>query len=772
MTDVTEFKCWPSCVDAIDWSQDGIIALASDERVELLFPNTVSFDRDQDAPQWQHVSLRVPLFSSAELAVKEPSPLSAYSIGEEISSSVPIAIAWSSPGLAKHQRCALATLTTNLVLSIWSADGKPQEESSWSRRLIVNHALKRYFLSSTTNESINSAPTSKEQMRLSTRVRAFAWAPALPCSGPNGIIGTRLSYDQHIIAVATDNKQVVFVVVDSPTSTLGVNQGWSAEVRTHFALTPDSESCHHEPIFFEDMMKQQTHISHITWSPWVHRDKCYRSVVVYATNKDVRARTITYTDHRIELGAEIVYQGIQLRYDGPLKWYPEVQNGSTFRLALFTGTGLVYLTISAHDASIIKQVVHELDGRCDLISATAWDIDQQRTVRLHFSSLLSTLQSPTAVLEVSSGGLTSLPSPNWRDQIENNLVLFSVKNDLKGNSKAKVWGLTTSPLGDFIAACSSVHPSDMIEYGPPSERRGTIAISNLRLYSELRKSFPVRHVSAEGIIFTVKKLVENTVEESDQMPAFATEIQDKLMQAYPPCQDPNSNYSILATYRDASDLIALLNAFKKITFLNVNTLRDRYTILLSQACNIASSNMLPRTLIAHRLATALQHLPSSLFQTPFSAEIFAHHRQLISLVDSLIKPDNSPSELTENLDVANNVSRQSPVATVDDTTARTDPATLGEDTCDFCSAPIPFTDPTSAICTKGHQFPRCGLSLLPIQAPGITKYCGICSTPFLSEEFVTAQEVEVQEEFGRFTLSRVLFLACDVCIYCGGKYVE
>jgi hypothetical protein len=36
MADVTVLRCWPSCVDAIDWSADGIIALASDERVELL----------------------------------------------------------------------------------------------------------------------------------------------------------------------------------------------------------------------------------------------------------------------------------------------------------------------------------------------------------------------------------------------------------------------------------------------------------------------------------------------------------------------------------------------------------------------------------------------------------------------------------------------------------------------------------------------------------------------------------------------------------------
>lgn len=36
MADVTELKCWPSCTHAIDWSQDGIIALASEDEVTLL----------------------------------------------------------------------------------------------------------------------------------------------------------------------------------------------------------------------------------------------------------------------------------------------------------------------------------------------------------------------------------------------------------------------------------------------------------------------------------------------------------------------------------------------------------------------------------------------------------------------------------------------------------------------------------------------------------------------------------------------------------------
>lgn len=36
MADTTELKCYPSAVNALDWSHDGVIAIAAEENVELL----------------------------------------------------------------------------------------------------------------------------------------------------------------------------------------------------------------------------------------------------------------------------------------------------------------------------------------------------------------------------------------------------------------------------------------------------------------------------------------------------------------------------------------------------------------------------------------------------------------------------------------------------------------------------------------------------------------------------------------------------------------
>ncbi|KAL1793958.1 hypothetical protein ACET3X_007379 [Alternaria dauci] len=823
MADVTVLRCWPACVDAIDWSPDGIIALASDERVELLFPNTIDFERDQVAPQWQHVPLKVPLFSTDELPLKEPAPISNYSIGEEISNSAPINIAWSPPGLAKHRKCALAALTANLTLSIWSAEGKLQEEGSWARRLIINDALADHF-EDCDDELSHLTVSAKERLRLRSRIRAFAWAPALPGPEPTGLVGTHLLYGQHILAVSNDDNYLVFLKVESPTSTLGAERDWRADVLIHESLAPPSDTIFLGPNVFEDLVKQQRYISHVAWSPWITRDDSYHSVIVYATNEDVRAQAIAYTSGRLTLGNEVIYEGYVLRYDGPMKWFHKSESGHRLKLALFTNTELVCLTISALDASILAKSTHDLDGRWDPISGVVWDATETVTPRLHISSLLSTLHNPTAVLEETHGGLESLGVPSWREKIENNLALFSVKNGLKGNSKAKVWGLTRSPLGDFIAACNSVHPSDMIEYGIPADRSGTVAISSLQRASQQRDIFPNEDVTAEGITYSLKKLAEGAVEDPDDMPAFAEEMIGKLVKTYTAPPPPESSAKASGVYSDVNDLDSLIRDFKLSAFLDAHTLKDRYTILVSEAYKTQIQKDLFRTLIAYRLALALQQLPLSLSHTLFSAEVLTHHKQLITLVNMAMS-DNDTSEDND----------APPVTTgVMDSSCST--AQISADTCDFCSASIPFTDLASAACTNGHRFPRCGLSFLAIQAPGITKYCGICNTPFLSDECVMAQECvdnkksldigddtvmtgvtgdgelseggsredkdsgsligaeresvaeqdvdedqasdDVEDEDGLYerrrlpvTLARVLFLACDACVYCGGKFV-
>ena len=85
------------------------------------------------------------------------------------------------------------------------------------------------------------------------------------------------------------------------------------------------------------------------------------------------------------------------------------------------------------------------------------------------------------------------------------------------------------------------------------------------------------------------------------------------------------------------------------------------------------------------------------------------------------------------------------------------------------------------------------MTFLAIQAPGITKGCGICRQRYLTEEYMQAQEQVDESQFqpynlmangdaemegsdqirnnSRDILTELLISAFPVCIYCGGKFV-
>ncbi len=95
------------------------------------------------------------------------------------------------------------------------------------------------------------------------------------------------------------------------------------------------------------------------------------------------------------------------------------------------------------------------------------------------------------------------------------------------------------------------------------------------------------------------------------------------------------------------------------------------------------------------------------------------------------------------------------------------------------------------------------MTFLAIQAPGISKYCGLCSMEYLNQDFLLKSNIQysasVEGEDGPHggaasdvekearvisnaltdldnteslqSLAHVLFSSCEVCIYCGGKFV-
>lgn len=663
-----------------------------------------------------------------------------YSVGEEISLSYPIAISWSPPGLANHRRCALAALAANLVLSIWAPDGKPLENSNWDRRLIVNDALADYWSDATPQEGESKVAFKDEETAiLRRRIRAFSWAPSVHCTSPRGIVGTQMSWGQPMVAVSDDDNHVVLLAINSPASTMGAHENWSADVLSHFAIDAEHMNPINEQGTFDELMQQQRHVSHLEWSPWVKKGDILRSVLAYATNEEVRARTITVSNGTtIKLGEVNVYANLEMRYAGPLVWSPQANDDGTLTLALFTNTEVVSLTISSEDATIIKRQSHHLDDRWDIISGVAWDIHHDEKTSLHFCSQTMTTRSPTAALELSASGLNNVSTtqwPYWREQINGTQGHFSAHHGLAGHANAKVWGLAESPLGDFVAACYTVHPTDMIEYGTPNDRETTLSISDMWARGD-DMGFPRRAISAEGIYYTIRKWIEKEVETAEDLPVLKAEVHKKLVDTY---QAPGSTMCCIAY--DSTDLNVILEAFKGQTFLDANILKDRYEVLVSTICTPDESVELPKTLIAFRLAKALHSIPSRLFDShQFSQQIIEMGQQVIRLVNDLM----SDVDMVTEADAAGDVDPNAP-AHSRPAPAPSHYAELTTETCTFCTAPIPFENLWAAYCTNGHEFQRCGLSFLAIQAPGITKQCGICNTRFFSDEHVARDGVLVDE---------------------------
>jgi hypothetical protein len=123
-------------------------------------------------------------------------------------------------------------------------------------------------------------------------------------------------------------------------------------------------------------------------------------------------------------------------------------------------------------------------------------------------------------------------------------------------------------------------------------------------------------------------------------------------------------------------------------------------------------------------------------------------------------------------------------------------STDASEQCSICKAIISFDSIHTARCANGHEFgniplfawplfpnadlslARCQLTFLAIQAPGISKYCGVCGKKFLSEEWVRSKisvnRTDGNTPTGRQTPSLVSLMidSCDVCVYCGGKFVN
>ncbi|KAF4536653.1 Short-chain dehydrogenase/reductase SDR [Lasiodiplodia theobromae] len=691
---------WPSCLNSLAWSHDCILALAAGETVELLIP-VLSADSDdvdtglQGTQHWINVHIRTNQFTSTEVPPIDPLPLRASSVGEEISTSDTSLIEWSPPGLAKHARCALAVLTTNLTLSLWVSDSDPKVTRSWKRVLILNHELEMYFQELYAHEEFRLELDCETRRRLRRRIRSFAWSPQLRPPPPSqySVQEARFPINGSFIAVSNDNNDVVILRIDSPYSFFSPPSAkWSARAVAHFSLEPKLDM-HQGPRLFllAETLSEQRFISNLAWSPWtIDPDGVPTAILAYTTNCSVHLRRVRIPPFSADVSLDqtdvFSDSSAGTRNVHLLRWMPKARD-DVFYLVAFSQAGAFCFEVPCLDPSKTTVSTHDLDGRWDTVS----------------------------------------------------------------------------------------------------------------------------DLSAEALIYCTKTWLEELPEESRAESAVRSTILEQFWRALGLSNDHDDDPVVgypeaRADGLDLEERTSLAQALRRAVYYNDRSiLKQRYGRLLTLFFD-------PKGTTQSDDAPAIQKLVTEVLKLPRSSYNDSEASRKIRTVYSSMLPWLSDAETDGMDDGAVETSTDKHV-----------------EECEICDDSIGFESFAWARCGQGHEFVRCSLTFLAIQAPGISKLCGICGKRYLNEEFVvrtdklagaaearqsgdssqqdvvmpdadggqqegilpsteanvtagegsskqggsTGQDRAPAVDYGRspITLARILFAACDVCIYCGGKFV-
>lgn len=206
---------------------------------------------------WTSTKVRTNVFTHQEWKVMMPTGRDEFSIGAEQSQSTVSQLAWSSQGLGLHRRCVLAVLTSNLLLSLYEADG---QRRSWSRVCVVNKALEKHFESQDGPKSIRKS-----------RIRSFAWCAPLKNDAPGGSDGADVRWGEQLLTVTTDSNNVVLLRVKRNHSTGKVlDWRYSIDVIDSLQLENLDNNCSRIPkgSLWADAWISKAKILHVSCGPW------------------------------------------------------------------------------------------------------------------------------------------------------------------------------------------------------------------------------------------------------------------------------------------------------------------------------------------------------------------------------------------------------------------------------------------------------------------------------------------------------------------------
>ncbi|PKY01022.1 hypothetical protein P168DRAFT_334957 [Aspergillus campestris IBT 28561] len=715
-----ELQLSPSCYNCLSWSADGELAMAAGEYVQILTPQLATQEGKEGsslpgkANTWHVTRIRVNLFANKEWPTIFPQKNEHFSIGPEQSLSTVVGLSWSPPGLARYRRCALAVLTSNLLLSLYEAGAK----GKWKRVAIVNAALKPEFQSFVKDAGL---------CLRKTYIRSFAWAPPLKVSrDPEGaaysVPGPEARWGVQVLAVTNDDNDLMCLQVRRSKGEGGGEDGYSVKMLGLSSLhdAEASDELIQSGSLFSAALRSRVRALHTAFGPWVYRpldggdgegavcSATANIAVLYGSKVKVFKLDVTlagdeksdpewgYSSSAVSTENALLYgeQVNACQYTGPLRWIHSDESrcmhlaaGAMAKVVTLSFPREAYAgTATSGDVQVREWPLAD-EGTGEHSESRSWEPISGMITTFDESTKLSTLHIGTV------GGLSAmtefgdapdeepLHSPLWKNQLDDVRERFDLDCDLGGLAIARVWGLASHR--GLAAAAITLHPGDMVDYRTTSGERTSIVFSPASLHS------PNNELSISG-----------------QTPI---DLSPEFLQA-----------------KRETVLGSILFSFDNDT----NTFPWSQSLLYAAACCTA---------VGSRNQDLLSQAKHTLEWLAAAAEV-----DLTDEISTCSTPGGKiKARSTEQLDESDN--------------------TMFE-VCTICDAGIGWHSPQEAQCASGHLFVRCGLTFKAIQEPGLSKFCSLCGAEYLSEDMLD----EGSEFAGE---CRRLATVFDTCVYCQGKFL-
>jgi hypothetical protein len=737
-------NCWPTAIDGIDWSQDGEIVIGAGDDVQLLVcaipssHDTITTHLTsnakipklqiiEDAPDamWELLRLRATSFTDTELPHQEPIATRHWSIGEEISTADVVKARWTPSGIAKNGRCALLVLTQNLLLSLWAPEKQARSHQDWQRRVIINRDLQNYFENLRPDLKPKEGESMGEKMKELVRVRTFAVNQPLQRGDEKGLENACL------IAVSNDNNEVVILRCEGGHGEDGKTQ---VKVETHFSITDEEAPIPSHAWTFEDYMEQTRYVQHLAWSPWMKaNDGRMRCLLACGTRSAMVFKWITLNDCfgtpgiRVDDFDSVIRLKKSWAPDTIVQWLPDLDQLKYGRLIAVTIDKVFLFTVNLLEDERVRSSKFERSAWSQTAGVMHSEMENESKLLQMIPHTTSKTDFLTAVSLDGMKQVDDYPT-GLQEAISFNRSIFDGKFAMRGSVSTRLWGLATCPLSDLIVTCATFHPSDSPEYIIPADMSARVIFQSTE-----RKDFITRAIqqgaSTEAIAFSAKWLVKSMKTQPEKNQAIWNLLDqiDKVIGTLEVVEPDPATSSL-----------------KDLLFTSNTLVRLRYERVLSVMMGRADAAEEIEKQVMEQLAIRVLNIPTSRFKSGYSSQLMLSNFRRVLILLKLSAEDDKD---------------------------------LMTETCGLCSSEIPFTDYTSARCTKNHELRRCALTFLAIQAPDMCKFCGICGKQFLKASEIEGQvprnneDVDVEMQDGSRPLTELLCEACDRCVYCAGKFI-